>query len=146
MRIAILVTIAALLAFAGEWTYRGFIRPIDPLPPKILALAEHFDRSGIKVRPYSVRHNFRHSQVLAAAAFEIAGFSLPVDFLLCPTEELAIERLEAIKRNPNLLPAARNDRLVMNLPMWGDDTADMAAKVERVFTSFDGGTLPRDSN
>jgi hypothetical protein len=137
MRIAIVIAIAAVLAFAGEWTYRSFIRPVDPLLPEILALAEHFDRSGIKVRSYAVRHNFRHSHVLAAAAFEIAGFPLPIGVVLCPTEPSAKEHFEAVKRNPLLLPAARNGRLVMKLAMWGDDTADMAGKVERVFASFE---------
>jgi hypothetical protein len=146
MRIAIIIAIVAVLAFAGEWTYRSFVRPIDPLPPEVLALAKHFDQSGIKVRPYPVRHGFRHSQVLAAAAFEIAGFPLPIGVVLCPTEQSAIERLEAVKRNPNLLPAARNGRLVMDLSMWGDDTADMAGKVESVFASFDGVGSPRNSN
>jgi hypothetical protein len=118
------------------------------LPPEILALAEHFDRSGINVRRYAVRHNFRRSQVQAVAAFEIGGFRLPIGVVLCPTEQSAIEHFESMKRNPNLLPAARNGRLVMDLAMWGDDTdtADMAAKMARVFASFDGGTLPRNSN
>jgi hypothetical protein len=140
MRIAILIAIGALLAFVGEWIYRGFIRPVDPVPPEMLALAGHFDRSGIKVRPYAVQHNFRHSQVLAVAAFEIAGFPLPIGFVLCPTEQSATERFEAGKHNPSLLATARNGRLVMQLPMWGDGTEDMAAKVERVFASFDGST------
>jgi hypothetical protein len=146
MRIVIFIAVSAVLAFAGEWIYRGFIRPVDPLRPEILALAEHFDRSGIKVRPYAVRHNYRHSQVLAVAAFEIAGFRLPIGVVLCPTEQSAIERFDSMRRSPNLSPVVRNGRLVMNLAMWGDDTASMAGKVESVFASFDGGASPRNSN
>jgi len=103
MRIAILIVICVGLAVAGEWVYRGFIRPIDPLGPELLALAEHFDRNGIEVRPYAVRHNFRHSEVLASAALKIDGFPLPIDVILCPTEQSAMERFEAVKRSPNLM-------------------------------------------
>jgi hypothetical protein len=139
MRIAIVIAICAGLAVAGEWVYRGFIRPIDPLRPELLALAEHFDRNGIEVRPYPVRHNLRHSEVLAVAAYKIDGFPLPIDVILCPTEQSAMERFEAVKRSPNLMHPARNGRLVMTLAMWGDDTAEMAAKVLSIFSSFEAG-------
>jgi hypothetical protein len=138
MRIAIFIAISAVLAFAGAWIYRSFGRPIDELSPELLALAEHFDRSGIEVRPYTVSHGFRHSEVLASAAFQIANFPLPIGVILCPTEQAAMERFEAVKRNPNLMHPARNGRMVMNLPMWGDDTGDMGAKVVHAFVSFDG--------
>jgi hypothetical protein len=129
MRIAIFIAICAVLAFTGEWVYRSFVRPIDPLRPELLALAEHFDRSGIEVHPYAVGDGFRHSQVLAVAGFKIAGFPLPFSVILCPTEQSALERFEAIKSSPNLVRSEKNGRMVMDLPMWGDDTADMAAKV-----------------
>jgi hypothetical protein len=140
MRIAVFIVIAVVLAFAGEWTYRGFIRPIDPLTPELLALAEHFQQSGISVRPCAIRHGFPHSEVLASAAFEILGFPLPIAVSLCPSEQSAMERFEAVKRSPNLMHPARNGRLVMNLPMWGDGTDNMAAKVVKAFASFNGGT------
>jgi hypothetical protein len=143
MRIALVIAICVGLAFAGEWVYRGFIRPIDPLPPELLALAEHFDRNGIEVRPYAVRHGFRHSEVLASAAFKIAGFPLPVEVILCPSEESAMERFAAVKRSPNLMHPERNGSLVMTLAMWSDDTTDMAAKVLGVFASFDSAAPPR---
>ncbi len=143
MRIAIVIAICIGLAFVGEWSYRGFIRPIDPLPPELLALAEHFNRNGIEVRPYAVRHGFRHSKVLASAAFKIEGFALPVDVILCPTEQSAMERFEAVKQSPNLMHPARNGRVVMTFAMWGDDTTDMAAKVTSIFSSFDGDAATR---
>lgn len=144
MRMAIFIAICAILAVAGEWTYRAFVRPIDSLPAEVLALAEHFDRSGVEVRPYAVRHGFRHTEVLAAAAFKIVGYPLPIAMELCPTEQAAIEHLEAVKRSPNLAHPARNGRLVMDLPMWGDDTSEMAAKVLSIFSSFkDGAALTR---
>ena len=143
MRIAIFIVIAAVLALASEWIYRGFIRPIDPLTSELLALAEHFEQSGINVRPYAIRHGFPHSEVLASAAFEILGFPLPIAVGLCPSEQSAMERLAAVKRSPNLTHPARNGRLVMNLPMWGDDTDDMAAKVVKVFALFNGSAALR---
>jgi hypothetical protein len=140
MRIAALIAICIVLAFAGEWIYRGFFRQIDPLRPELLALAEHFDRNGIEVRPYAVRHGFHHSEVLASAAFKIADFPLPIAVVVCPTEQSAVERLEAVKRSPNLMHPARNGRLMMTLPMWGDDTTDTATKVLSIFSSFEGGS------
>jgi hypothetical protein len=69
----------------------------------VLDLAKHFDESGIKVRPYAARHGLRHSQVLAAVAFEIIGFPLSIGVVLCPTERSTIERFEVIKRKPKPL-------------------------------------------
>jgi hypothetical protein len=141
---AIFIAICAILAFAGEWTYRSFIRPVDPVAPEVLALADHFVRNGIDVRAYAVRHGFRHTEVLAAAGLKIVGFPLPIVVVLCPTEEAATEHLEAIKRSPNLMYPARNGSLVMDLPMWGGDTSDMAAKALSIFSSFkDGAALTR---
>jgi hypothetical protein len=130
----------ALLALLGEWTYRGFIRPIDPLQPQVLALAEYFNRSGIPVRPYAVRHGYRHSQVTAAAAFEIIGYPLGVSVDLCPNEVEAQQQLAAIAASPNLTHPDRNGDLVMYLPMWGDDTKEMAARIGDIFASFRAGT------
>src|SRR5215470_8588790 len=106
------------ISFEGP-TYGTAMR-IDPLPQEVLALAEHFNRRGMEVRPYAVRHNFRHSEVLAVAAVKIVGFPLPIEVILCPTEQSAIERLESVKRSPNLMHPARNGRLVMALGMWGE--------------------------
>jgi len=140
MRTIVFIAMSVVVALAGAWVYRGFIRPIDPLPQQVLALAEHFNRRGMEVRPYAVRHNFRHSEVLAVAALKISGFPLPIEVILCPTERSAIERLESVKRSPNLMHPARNGRLVMVLGMWGDDTTDMAKKVTEAFASFDAGS------
>jgi len=100
MRIALLIVVVAVLGFGGEWVYRSFLRPVDPLAPEVLSLAAHFDRSGIKVRPYAVRHGFRHSEVLSAAAFEISGFPLPVVVELSPNESAAAAHLAAVERGP----------------------------------------------
>ena len=143
MRIVVFIVIGVILAFAGEWTYRTFIRPIDPLAPEVLALAGHFDRNGINVRPYAVRHGFHHSEVLASAAFKISNYPLPASITLCPSEDAAVEHLESIKRSPNLMYPTQNGRLVMVLPSRGDDTSEMAAKVVGVFSSFEGGAAPK---
>jgi hypothetical protein len=140
VRIAIVIAVCIVLVLAGEWIYRGFLRPIDPLTPEVLALAEHFDRAGIKVRPHAVRHGFRHSELLAAAALKIEGFPLPIAVDLYPSETAAIERPDAAKQSPNLKHSARNGRLIMSLTMWGDDTDEMATKVAEVFASFAGST------
>jgi hypothetical protein len=67
---------------------------------------------------------------------QIEGFPLPIAVDLCPGDAAAIALLDAISRSPNLMHPTRNGRLVMNLPMWGDDTDEMAARVVEVFSSF----------
>ena len=136
MRLTVALVLAGVLLFAGEWIYRGFLRPIDPLTPDVLALADHFRRSGIDVRPYAVRNGFRHSVVIAAAAFEIKGYPLPVSIDVCPNAVVAASHLASVAVSPSLMGPMQNGRLVMNLPMWGGGTAEMARKVHDAFSSF----------
>jgi hypothetical protein len=144
MRIAVAVALMAILAFGGEWGYRSFIRPIDPLPPEIVALAEHFDRSGIKVSPYAVRHDFRHSEIQAVAAFKIADFPIPFIVFICPDLASAKVRFEAVEAVPNRTSRAMNGRLVLDLNLWADDDKILATKVVDVFNTFDAGAMPRE--
>lgn len=139
MRYAIFFALALLMALAGEWTYRSFLRPMDLLLPEAIELAEHFNRGGVRVRPYPVRHGFHHSQVLAVAGYEITGYPLPIVVEFCPTEESAKQKLSSVTASQNLTHPNRNGRLVMSLPMWGDDTAPMATKVVNAFSSFKSG-------
>jgi hypothetical protein len=136
VKLTIALVLTVVLLFIGDWAYRGFLRPIDPLTPDVLALAEHFRSSGIEVRPYPVRNGFRHSVVTAAAAFEIKGYPLPVSIDVCPNAIVAATHLVNVARSPNLMGPMQNGRLVMFLPMWGDDTAAMAGKVHGAFSSF----------
>lgn len=136
MKLTIALVLAGVLLLAGEWVYQGFLRPIDPLTTDVLALAEHFRSSGIDVRPYPVRNGFRHSVVTAAAAFEIKGHPLPVSIDVCPNAVVATNHLVSVANSPNRAGPMQNGRLVMFLPMWGDDTAEMARIVHRAFSSF----------
>ena len=77
MRYAIYLVVELSLAFAGEWLYRSFLRPTEPLVLEAVALANHFKQRGIQVRPYPVHHGLRHSRVLSVAAFEIVGYRRP---------------------------------------------------------------------
>ena len=140
MKLALFAVVAIVLLVAGEWLYRTFFRAVDPLTAQVVALAEHFRRTGIPVRPYSVRHGYRHSQVTAAAALEISGFPLPVVVTQCPTESAPEAHFLAVKGSPNLMYPQRNGTLVMDLPMWGDGTEEMAKKVSNAFASFRHGT------
>jgi hypothetical protein len=106
----------------------------------MLALAQHLNAKGLKGHIYSVRHNFRHSEVSAAAAFEIDGFSLPISFEESPSLQAAQAHYEVMSRGPNLMHLQRNGQLVLYLPMWGSDTEPMALKVEHAFSSFNSGT------
>jgi hypothetical protein len=63
--------IAVLVAlYAGEWIYRGFLRPIDQPTSAMRALVDHFNTSGVRGKFYPVRHGFRHSSVIAVIAYE----------------------------------------------------------------------------
>lgn len=139
MRYSVYIVLALFAAFAGEWLYRSFLRPIEPLAPEAIALADHFRKSGIQVRPYPVRHGFRHSQVLSVAGFEIVGYPLAIVVALCPSEASAIQQLSRVRASPNLTHSNRNGRLVIYLPMWGDDAIPMAVKIVDAFTSFEPG-------
>jgi hypothetical protein len=130
------ILLIVILAFSGEWIYRSFLRPIDQLQPEVIALAEHFNKNGMKVTPYAVRHGFRHSDRLASAGFQISNYPLPISIELCPNEEKALELVRIAKVSPNLEYPTRNGNLVMILPMWGDDTKEMATKAQKIFLSF----------
>src|SRR5512146_3248963 len=99
MRIVVILIALVALVYSGEWVYRSFIRPIDPMPPEIVPLADHFDRNGIKVSPYAVRHGFRHSEVEAVAAFKVAELPIPFVVFVCPDKRSAAVQLDALKRD-----------------------------------------------
>jgi len=132
MRYALVVFMVALLLVAGEWTYRSFLRPIDPATPEMLALGERLKQAGLLDRFYSVRHGFRHSEVSAHGAYQLKSFPLPVSVSACPTEEAAEVHRQAIAQSPNLVGTVRSGRLVIWFPMWGDDTKEMMERVVSV--------------
>jgi len=138
LRLTLLVFLL-VIATGGEWVYRSFLRPVDPLQPDVIKLAQYFDQQGLHVRPYAIRHGFPHSEVVASAAFEIIGFPLPVAFDVCPNVAAADAHYRDVIASPNLTHPMRNGLLVMNLPMWGSDTGEMAAKVENIFASYQDG-------
>jgi hypothetical protein len=134
MRYALLIVLLALLLVAGEWTYRTFLRPIDPATPEMLALGDRLKQAALLDRFYSVRHGFRHSAVSAHGAYQLKNFPLPISVSHCPTEEAAEVHRQSIARSPNLVGAVRNGRLVIWFPMWGDDTKEMMDRVVSVVT------------
>ncbi|WP_457426449.1 hypothetical protein [Roseateles sp. P5_E7] len=136
MKTGLIVVLLAGLLWLSETTYRLFLRPVDPPTATMLALADHFNARGIKGHIYAVRHGYRHSEMTAAAAFQIDGFPLPISFDDCPNEVAAEALYQAIQRSPNLTHPQRNGTLVLNLPMWGDDTDAMAARVREAFGTF----------
>lgn len=135
MRYALLIAVLAILLVGGEWTYRSFLRPIDPATPDMLALGDRLKQAGLLDRFYSVRHGFRHSQVSAHGAYQLKDFPLPVSVSACPTEEAAELHRQAIAHSPNLVGPVRSGRLVIWFPMWGDDTKEMMNRVVGVVAS-----------
>lgn len=135
MRYALLAVVLAALLVAGEWTYRSFLRPVDPPTPEMLALGARLKEAGLLDRFYSVRHGFRHSEVSAHGAYQLKNFPLPVSVSACPTEEAAEAHRQAIERSPNLVSPVRNGHLVIWFPMWADDTKEMMARVTSVVSA-----------
>lgn len=136
MHIAIYVLLTILVLYSGEWIYRSFLRPVDPPTPQMLALAKHFNDVGLKGHIYPVRHMFWHKAVTASGAFQIDGYPLPVAIVHCPSEPTAEAHLRSIEISPNLTHPHRNGLLLLNLPMWGNDTGEMSARVVDAFMSF----------
>ena len=136
MKIAALVILIVCLGFVSEWTYRTFFRPIAPLEPVVNQIAAFFNANGIEVRPYAVRSMLPSSEVSSAAALEIKGYPLPISLIVCSNETAAIKQLESTKRSKNLLHPTRNGLVIMNLPMWGEGTEELASKVVSVFSQF----------
>ncbi|UHQ19090.1 hypothetical protein LVB87_12990 [Lysobacter sp. KIS68-7] len=136
MRWLWIVVAVGVLAMFGDFTYRTFLRPIDPPTEGMRALASHFHSEGIGGRLYPVRHGFRHSRVIAAGAFEVENFPLPIGLIECATDAEA-SRLSARRPDlPESLQPVRNGRLVMDFPGWGDDGGGMAGRLARAFTSY----------
>jgi len=135
MRYALAIVLVALLLVAGEWTYRSFLRPIDPATPEMLALGERLKQAGLLDRFYSVRHGFRHSEVSAHGAYQLKNFPLPVSVSACPTVAAAEAHHQAIASSPNLVGPLRSGRLVIWFPMWGDDTKEMMQRVVSIVAS-----------
>jgi hypothetical protein len=136
MRYAIVFVLLVAVAFASEWVYRSFLRPIDQPTGEMVALERHMNKKGIKVSLYPVRHGFSHSSVTAHAAFAIENFPLPVSVSQSPSETAAELHLQAIQRGPNLMFPARNGRLVIFFPMWGDDATAEANRFTTEFKAF----------
>lgn len=135
MRNVLLIALLALVLVGGEWTYRSFLRPIDPATPDMLALGDRLKQAGLLDRFYSDRHGFPHSEVSAHGAYQLMNFSLPVLVSACPTEEAAEIHRHAIARSTNLVGPVRSGRLVIWFPMWGDDTKQMMDRVVSVVAS-----------
>jgi hypothetical protein len=136
MKIAALVILIVCIGFVSEWTYRTFFRPIVPLEPVVNQMVAFFKANGIEVRPYAVRSMFPYSEVSSVAALEIKGYPLPISLIICPNEEAALKQLASAKLNQNLLHPTKNGLVVMNLPMWGEGTEEMASRVVSVFSQF----------
>jgi hypothetical protein len=77
MRVLIGTISVSLALYAGEWTYRGFLRPVDQPTSALRAVATHFSMSGVLGDFYPVRHNFRHSSVTAVIAYKTNDSPLP---------------------------------------------------------------------
>ena len=135
MRNTMLLVVFILLLFLGDLLYRMFLRPIDPVQPAVQHLAEYFKSSGIPVQVSATRHGFRHRYVTASASMQMADFPLPISIDLCPSEVIAEQHLQDIRKSPNLSHSLRRGQLVMYLPMWPDDEP-LAKKVKEIFLAF----------
>jgi hypothetical protein len=140
MKLAILLLGVAVAALVGEWAYRTFLRPVEPLSPQVITLAQHLSRSGVPANARAVRHGFRHSQVTSTASLELKDFPLPLSVAVCPTEQAAEATLTRVRSSPNLLRPRRIGNLVTYLPTWGEDSGAMIQRVEEALDSYAAGT------
>lgn len=136
MRVALALVLLVALVYSGEWAYRSFIRPIDPLSPEIVALADHFDRNGIKVSPSAVRHGFRYSEVQAVAAFKVADLPIPFVVVVCADRQSAAARFAGLKGD-GAKSAGQNGRMVLDLGLWADENQERAVRILSLFQAFD---------
>jgi hypothetical protein len=130
--------LAALTIALGlcVFAYLTFFRPIDQPTSALRGLEAHLIASGIPGHIYPVRHGYFHSRMRAAAAFEIAGYPLPLVLLDCATEQEAAIFSASKDGLPRELQPVRNGTLVLDFPSWGDDTFPQAERARRAFLSF----------
>ncbi len=140
MKLTILLVGVAVAALVGEWAYRTFLRPVEPLAPQVIALAQHLSRSGVPASAHAVRHGFKHSQVTSTASLTLKDFPHPISVAVCPTEQAAEATLTEVRTSANLLRPRRIGNLVTYLPMWGEDSGAMAQRVEEALDSYAAGT------
>ena len=133
MRTLICVVSVLVALYVGEWTYRTFLRPVDQPTGALRALAAHFSTSGLPGNFYPVRHGFGHSSVTAAIAYKINDFPVPFTVVDCPSEAAAAGRLQS---TPPARFTRRSGSLVIEFPMWDDDTHAMVDRVSRVFLDY----------
>jgi hypothetical protein len=130
--------LAALSVAVGLWVfaYLAFLRPIDQPTRAIRELEAHLIASGIPGHIYPVRHGYFHSRMRAVAAFEIAGYPLPLVLSDCATEQEATIFSASKDGLPRELQPVRNGTLVLEFPSWGDDTFPQADRARQAFLSF----------
>jgi len=133
MRTLIWIVAVLVALYAGDWTYRTFLRPIDQPTAALVALATHFSASGLPGTFYPVRHGFRHSSVTAVMAYKLNDYPVPFAVIDCPSEAAAQTRLQS---TPPAWHAQRNGSLIIDFAMWSDDTGAMVDRVSRVFMDY----------
>jgi hypothetical protein len=133
------VVLVLVALYIGEWAFRAFFRQVDQPTDALRALAGHFNASGLAGDFYPVRHGFRHSSVTAVIGYKINDLPIPFTVIDCPSEDAAERRLQLSQ--PEWL-AQRSGSLIIQFPMWGDDTRALADRVMRVFLDHALGSKP----
>lgn len=129
--------LAILALFVLQFIYFAYVRPVDPVQSVIYDLVAHFKKNGINVEaPYPVRHGYFHSQITAVAAMPIKDFPLPITITVCANNAQAERYFLSAKSSPRFMHTTINSQLVMVLPMWGDDTDELANKAVLAFSNF----------
>lgn len=132
MKITLLIAIGLAFLIFGEWIYRGFIRPIEPLSIEVQHLSKYLNEKGFKGSPYAVRHGFRHSYMLSSAAFKIEDYPLPIAIAVHPSIEIS----EKSTLSNAVHDAIYNGNLVISFPAWGEGTELMRGKIKDAFKEY----------
>ncbi|GLH82375.1 hypothetical protein SSBR45G_72840 [Bradyrhizobium sp. SSBR45G] len=133
MRALVGIALLLLAFYGGEWIYRSVLRPIDQPTVTLQALATRFNMSGIAGTFYPARHGFRHSSVIAVMAYKIDGLPIPFTVTECPSDAAAESQQQA---SPPEWQPKRNGSLVIQFPMWDEESWNSVDQVSSVFAGF----------
>ena len=136
MRYLVVCISLVIFLFVVKFAYTVWFRPIDQPTLELRKLEAHFNNHNISGHIYAVRHGFSRSKVLAVAAFQIDDYSAP--FMLTDHSSILIAEQSAIRREdlPEELHPEVNGAVVLDFPVWGEDTPPMARAIRKVFLAY----------
>lgn len=125
-----------LAALMGYWVYLGFFKPLPEVPTIAKKLGAHFEKSGIKVAPRTIRHGYH--DLVAQVEYDIEDYPLGISLSVCKSVDSAKRHFASIKDSPNLNFSVQKGNLVLYLIYWKE--SDLTNKVLESFNTYDPST------